>query len=366
MRNKVLFLCLEVFSCTGGIQKVSRAMAKALQELNSESTVYALCDVMKDLNEDYLARKSFGGFNRNKVIFSISSFLKAFSCHTIMLAHINLLPVSYLIKLFSPSKRIVLIAHGIEVWRTMNRLQKYFLNKHVDIWAVSEFTKNQLIIKNQIKEDRILILNNCLDPFFEVPSTEKHHNLKTKNACKILPGKVVFTLARLSAQEHEKGYDLVIQCMPKLLESHPGLKYLIGGACGLQEKRRICNMINALNLQNCVSLIGYIPETALRSYYFQADVFAMPSKKEGFGLVLIEAAASGCEVIAGNQDGSTDALLNGKLGILVDPSSAKQIAEALLRALSTPCRQYAKARQQLALSTFSFESYKRKIKELLT
>lgn len=366
MRKKVLFLCLEVFSRTGGIQKVSRAMAKALQELNSESTLYALCDTFKDLNEDYLAGKIFKGFNRNRVTFSISSFFQAFSCHTIILAHINLLPLACIIKLFSPSKRIVLIAHGIEVWRTMNILQKYFLNKHVIIWAVSEFTKNQLILNNQIEEDRIIILNNCLDPFFRVPGNEKYKNSKPNKACRILPGKVVFTLARLSAQEYEKGYDLVIQCMPRLLESHPGLKYLIGGACGSQEKQRICNMIEALNLQNCVSLLGYIPENALRSHYLQADVFVMPSKKEGFGLVLIEAAASGCEVIAGNQDGSTDALLNGKLGTLVDPGSAKQITDALLEVLGSPDPQRVKARQQLALSTFSFESYKRKIKELLT
>jgi phosphatidylinositol alpha-1,6-mannosyltransferase len=83
-------------------------------------------------------------------------------------------------------------------------------------------------------------------------------------------------------------------------------------------------------------------------------------------LVLIEAAAYGCEVIAGNQDGSTDALLNGKLGTLLDPNSAEQITNALLHSLSNPCPDLAKSRQQLALSTFSFEGYKRKVKELLT
>jgi phosphatidylinositol alpha-1,6-mannosyltransferase len=366
MENKVLFLCLEVFSRTGGIQKVTRAMAKALQELNLDSRVYALSDGNRDLNERYVARKNFKGFKGNKMRFFFASLFGAFNCHTILLIHINLLPVAYAIKLLFPSRRIILVAHGIEVWRTLNRFQKYFLNKHVVIWSVSKFTKNQLLIKNQISNDRISILNNSLDPFFDVTITENCQEFKRKTTWQNLPDKIIFTLARLSAQEHDKGYDLVIQCMPRLLEAHPGLKYFIGGTCSLQEKQRIAQLIEALNLQHSVRLVGYIPEKALSAFYLQTDVFVMPSKKEGFGLVLIEAAANGCEVIAGNQDGSTDALLNGQLGTLVDPSSAAEITEAILTALSNGSPKRAKIRQQLALSTFGFENYKRKIQELLT
>jgi len=60
----------------------------------------------------------------------------------------------------------------------------------------------------------------------------------------------------------------------------------------------------------------------------------MPSKGEGFGIVFLEALSCGKPVIAGNKDGSVDAVLNGKLGVLVDPDDVAEIGEAIIRVLS--------------------------------
>jgi len=62
-------------------------------------------------------------------------------------------------------------------------------------------------------------------------------------------------------------------------------------------------------------------------------VFAMPSTGEGFGIVFLEAMACGCPVLAGNCDGSADALADGKLGELVDPVDNSAISSALGRLL---------------------------------
>ena len=59
----------------------------------------------------------------------------------------------------------------------------------------------------------------------------------------------------------------------------------------------------------------------------------MPSKGEGFGIVFLEALACGKPVIAGNQDGSVDAVLNGKVGVLVDPYKLKELEQALILTL---------------------------------
>ena len=60
----------------------------------------------------------------------------------------------------------------------------------------------------------------------------------------------------------------------------------------------------------------------------------MPSKGEGFGIVFLEALACGKPVIAGNTDGSVDAVLNGRLGVLVNPHSVDEISNALIEVLS--------------------------------
>ena len=59
----------------------------------------------------------------------------------------------------------------------------------------------------------------------------------------------------------------------------------------------------------------------------------MPSKREGFGIVFLEALLHGLPVIAGNKDGSADPLLDGKIGLLIDPDNLKGISEAILSIL---------------------------------
>jgi glycosyltransferase involved in cell wall biosynthesis len=93
-------------------------------------------------------------------------------------------------------------------------------------------------------------------------------------------------------------------------------------------------LIRELGLTDAVILAGYIPDHELRAFYNLCDVFAMPSKGEGFGIVFLEALACGKPVIAGNKDGSVDAVLNGRLGVRVDPESVDEISEALIQVLS--------------------------------
>lgn len=59
----------------------------------------------------------------------------------------------------------------------------------------------------------------------------------------------------------------------------------------------------------------------------------MPSKKEGFGIVFLEALACGKPVIAGNKDGSGEAVVDGELGLLVDPDDTKEITKAVIKIL---------------------------------
>jgi phosphatidylinositol alpha-1,6-mannosyltransferase len=81
-----------------------------------------------------------------------------------------------------------------------------------------------------------------------------------------------------------------------------------------------------------------VPPEELPDYFRLADVFVMPSAYEGFGIVFLEAMATGVHVIAGSQDGSRDALCDGALGTLVDPENGEELASAILAALDNPAR----------------------------
>ena len=89
----------------------------------------------------------------------------------------------------------------------------------------------------------------------------------------------------------------------------------------------------------------------------------MPSKKEGFGLVFIEAMFYGKPVIAGNRDGSIDALGNGEFGLLVNPNEVVEIAAAIHQVLLNPPA-YIPNRQQV-LRRFGYQAYKDNWREIL-
>jgi glycosyltransferase involved in cell wall biosynthesis len=107
----------------------------------------------------------------------------------------------------------------------------------------------------------------------------------------------------------------------------PNVRYILGGRG--RDRPRVEEMVRQLKLDGSVTLAGYIPDHELRDFYNLSDVFAMPSKREGFGIVFLEALACGKPVLAGNKDGSVDALLDGELGVLVDPDNVSEIGQAL-------------------------------------
>jgi len=108
-----------------------------------------------------------------------------------------------------------------------------------------------------------------------------------------------------------------------------------------------------------VIFTNIIPDEILAAHFSLADVFVMPSEKEGFGIVFIEAMFYGIPVIAGNKDGSVDALCNGELGKLVDPDNRGELVKAIETVLKNPGR-WKPDREQL-ISRFGYRAYKKKL-----
>ena len=116
-------------------------------------------------------------------------------------------------------------------------------------------------------------------------------------------------------------------------------------------------------------LTGFVHDEEVADHYLLADVFILPSLKEGFGIVFIEAMACGLPVVAGNKDGSVDALKNGELGTLVDPGNEAEILQALKSCLSGAVKnkggQARKELQQKVYETFGFDTFKQNLQKAL-
>lgn len=364
----IIFLTLHTFSLTGGIEKVGRAFTKVLGNLCNEKKIasfqaLSMYDYLPDTN--YVSSENFKGYEGNRISFAISAFKKGSSADTIIMSHINLLIFGWLIHKISSKKRIILLAHGIEVWDNLKKWKLKFIQDHCEVWAVSQFTAEQLI-KQNVPKKNIKILNNCLDPHFKTPiSFNKPAELLNRYQL-TNDQPVLFTLTRMSHQEQYKGYDQVIASMVSLIKKHPNLHYILAGKADNAEASRIKKLITKYNLQKHITLTGFLPDAEINDHFLLADAFIMPSQGEGFGIAFIEAAACGCISIAGNIDGSVDALLQGELGKLVNPNNQTAITNAIDEVISLTDRtKTSQIVQEKCLKHFSFEKYQMKVYDLL-
>jgi glycosyltransferase involved in cell wall biosynthesis len=143
---------------------------------------------------------------------------------------------------------------------------------------------------------------------------------------------VIMTLGRLSRSERYKGVDEVMDVLLSLREKIPNLKYLIVGDG--DDRARLEAKAGSLGLTQHVVFANQASETEKVAHYSLGDVFVMPSSGEGFGIVLLEAAACGLPVIGSAIDGSREALLGGALGQLVDPRNSDELEKAILGSLT--------------------------------
>lgn len=357
-----------MFSATGGIEKVCRVAGKALYEMSlhgeASSSIYSMHDKDEDAaGNKYFPLEIFHGFAGKKLHFIFSAIKQGRKSNTVILSHINLILVGWLIKKISPSTRLIMFAHGIEVWELLSKRKKWMLGCCDQIFAVSNFTSEKMQEMHQVPKVKCHVLNNCLDPFLaESLKGTLNKQLRQKYGYKE-DDIILFTLARLSSSEKYKGYDKVLQSMVSLKKTVPGIHYLLAGSYDEKEKRSLEILLEELNISERVKMAGFVKENDLVEYFSMADIYIMPSMKEGFGIVFIEAMHYGLPVIAGNKDGSVDALCNGKLGLLVNPSDVQAITDAVSKIIKE--RNSYIPNRELLMQQFGYENYKTRLEHLI-
>lgn len=311
----------------------------------------------------YFPQTKYTGFNSNKVRFVVSSFLEGRRSDIVLMSHVNLLLPAVLIKMFKPTVKLVLITHGIEVWRPFAAWKRRMLAK-VDLFLpVSHFTKDKMKQLYGLPETKFCVMNNCLDPFLEKPLLQGKADFLLERYGLTRDHQVLLTVSRMADTEQYKGYDRVLQSLPGLAIAYPNLRYLLVGKYDVKEKKRLDDIIQKLGLQDKVIFTGFVSDAEMALHFTLADIFIMPSEKEGFGIVFIEAMFYGLPVIAGNKDGSVDALRNGELGTIINPDNLAEISHAIKAILDDPAA-FIPDPQKLR-TQFSYEWYKRKLHKCL-
>jgi len=265
-------------------------------------------------------------------------------------------PLALPLKIVSRA-RMWTTTHGVDVWQPGPRLDNAGLRRSDLVTTVSEYTRGRLREWSAIPVERIRLLPNTIDLGRYTPGAPPEHLIERYE---VHGKKVLLAVGRLSVHERYKGQDRVIGVLTDLERSVGPLRYIIAGSG--DDRPRLEQLAREHNVSHLVTFAGFVPDAEIQDHYRLADVFVMPSTGEGFGIVFLEAMACGCPVIAGNRDGSVDALAHGELGRLIDPHSPGELLQALVATLGEGRRH---DRPIPGLERFSIPRFRERVDELL-
>lgn len=229
-------------------------------------------------------------------------------------------------KRFGNKIKVHAFLHGSELYNK-NRLFNYFTKKSLQqidfLWAVSAFTRNQLLKITQ--RDDIKIMPNGLWMNDWIPAQKSLDNFTLQGYPSLI------TVGRVS---NRKGQHRVVKALPLIHASFENVHYHMAGIS--TGKERVAELAKKLDAGNLITFHGRISvDSLLAQYYQSAHIFIMLSENqkdgdiEGFGIAILEANYFGKPAIGAKGCGIEDAIIDGYNGILVDGDDANEINEAI-------------------------------------
>lgn len=239
----------------------------------------------------------------------------------ILCGHLFMVPLAAMLARLTGAQ-LVLVLHGIEAWHTPTRLIRRAVAASDLVLSVSRYTRSAVLRWSTLAPERVVVVGNTFDTGF-VPVDR----VAARARFGLGSGPAILTVGRLDARERYKGHAELIEALadPKLAD----VTYVVAGDG--DDQARLKALAERCGVAERVRFIGRVPAEALPALYSAADLFAMPSTHEGFGIVYLEALACGTPVLGLDRTGTRDALADGALGTLCAPGS---LAAALAGALA--------------------------------
>lgn len=334
---RILHLATDIYGGHGGIALYNRDFVAGLAKHPEVEEIVVLPRIIHSAPGPLPAKVRFlTAAARNKVAYGATltaTLTRERPFDLVTCAHINLLPFT----LFTRQSPLLLI-YGIEAW------QPHWLPPKLrGVASISDLTLGRFRAWAGAGAPSFL-LPNAIDRSLYAISPKNHALLDRYG----LRGKrVLLTVGRVVAEERYKGFDEVIDVLPELPHD---VAYVIAG--GGSDIERLRAKAHGCGVGDRVVFTGLFDDREKPDLYNLADVYVMPSRGEGFGFVLLEALASGVPVIGSRHDGGREALRNGDLGILVDPSACAELRAAILELLGRNERRVPEGLAYFAVEQF--------------
>lgn len=251
----------------------------------------------------------------------------------------------------------VVFVYGYEI-RRRRLIISFLLRRARLVLACSGFTRSAAL-EHGVAPDRARVIYPGVDPNRFAPA-------QTPVAAD--RPSTILTVSRLA--DMHKGHDTAIRALPFIKAKCRGVRYVIAGDGILRGYLR--RVAQSVGVEGDVEFIGDVPDADLPRLYRSCDVVVVPSREipdggaEGFGIVCLEAAASGKPVVAGRSGGLPDAVQDGATGILVEPHDIGGFAEAIVAVLSDAAlaERLGAAGRAMVLERFNWDHMARTARQL--
>jgi phosphatidyl-myo-inositol dimannoside synthase len=304
----------------------------------------------------------FTGADRGKLKFAASAMRVARRRPKLVLAaHPNLAPLGGYMRLLAPRMKSIVCAHGVEVWEPLPARRRNALCRATLALSPSRATADYLVNVQGVAPDRIRVLPWALDPDFATRFT---------GASSPLPGdfprgRVILSVGRWLATERYKGMDTLILSMSRLLLRWPDLQLAIVGSG--DDRGWLEHVARDSGVERHVHFLTDISYGELSACYEAAEIFALPSRGEGFGFVYLEAMAHGKPVIGGAHGGAPEIIRDSVTGYVVHHGDTEQLATSIDTLLSNPenARRLGEAGRRRVDNEYRFNIFSKAFKKIL-
>jgi glycosyltransferase involved in cell wall biosynthesis len=218
-------------------------------------------------------------------------------------------------------KPLVLHVHSTEFDRAglhgnpiVHKLERDGMLAADHIIAVSEWTRNIIVERYKIPEDKVTVVHNGIEP--KEPTLRFEH---------FFDGPVVTFLGRIT---YQKGPLFFVEAALKVLEKFPDTQFVVAGSGDLLPE--MIERIASKQLSSHFHFTGFLKETKVEKIWAISDVYVMPSVSEPFGITPLEAIQAGVPVIISNQSGVSEVMPHA---IKVDFWNTQALADAVCSVL---------------------------------
>ena len=366
--RRVLLGLFSELDAPGGVQRAGRHVAAVMNEFAASHGME--CRLLSLNDSPELHRMTVGtrefvftGSARGKARFSATAARAARRRAKLIVAgHPFLAPVAQGARFFSRRAKSIVWTHGLEVWEPLSMVRRRALRSADLIIAPTNDTANQAAGQQDVPRGRIRVLPWALDPQFEtllaaLPAPALPANFPA--------GRVILTVGRWFAEERYKGMDTLITALPRLLTEWPDVQLVAVGEG--DDQGWLEQIADGRGVLRHVHFLTGLTYAEIVACYQACEIFALPSRGEGFGLVYLEAMACGKPVIGGGHGGAPEVIDDGKTGYLVQHGDAGQLATSLETLLTDPelGREMGARGRERVEREFRFNVFSKSLKKIL-